>query len=68
LAKFEDQPKTACNPYILGLSAITCNINAQIIDRMVDFLYFRGNIPGEFLLVFDQFIDEILQFYNQIDR
>jgi hypothetical protein len=26
---------------------------------MVDFLYFRGNIAGEFLLVFDQFINEM---------
>jgi hypothetical protein len=35
---------------------------------MVYFLYFRGNIPGEFLLVFDQFIDEIFQLDNQVDR
>jgi hypothetical protein len=35
---------------------------------MVDFLDLRGNIPGKFLLVFDQLIDEILQFNNQIDR
>jgi hypothetical protein len=34
---------------------------------MIDFLYFRGNIPGEFLLVFDQLVDEILQFADQID-
>jgi hypothetical protein len=68
LAKFEDQPKIACNPYISRLSAITGNINTQIIDGMVDFLDFRGNIPGKFLLVFDQFINKILQFIDQIDR
>jgi len=68
LAKFEDQYKTACNPYISRLSAVTGNINAQIADGMVDFLYFGGNIPGKLFLVFDQFIDEIFQLDDQIDR
>jgi hypothetical protein len=35
---------------------------------MVNIFDFGGNIPGEFLLVFDQLIDEILQLDNQIDR
>jgi hypothetical protein len=34
---------------------------------MVYFLYFRGNIPGKLLLVFDQFIDKIFQLNDQID-
>jgi hypothetical protein len=34
---------------------------------MVYFFDLGGNIPGEFLLVFDQLVDEILQFHDQID-
>jgi len=34
---------------------------------MIDFLYFRGNIPGKLLLVFDQLVDEILQLHDQVD-
>jgi len=48
--------------------AITGNVNAQIIDGMVDFLDLRGNIPGKFLLVFGQFINKIFQFNDQIYR
>jgi hypothetical protein len=50
------------------LSVTAGNVNAQIIDRMIDLLDLRGDIPGKFLLVFDQFTNEILQFKDQIDR
>jgi len=34
---------------------------------MINILDLGGNIPGEFLLVFDQLVDEILQLHDQID-
>ena len=50
------------------LSLVFGKVNAQIADGFLDFFDLYGNIPGEFLLVLDDFIDEKLQFPHQVDR
>jgi len=50
------------------VSLVFSEVDAQIADGLLDFLDFNGDIPGEFLLVFDNLIDEKLQFPDQVDR
>ena len=52
--------KISKNPYKSRLSAVTGNIDMQIADRVVYLFDLWGNITGEFLLVFDDFINKVL--------
>ena len=47
-------------------SLVFGEVDAQIADGLFDFLDFNGDIPGEFLLVLDDLIDEKLQFPYQV--
>jgi len=49
------------------LSLVFGKVDAQTADGFLDFLDFNGNRLGEFLLVFDDLINEKLQFPYQID-
>ena len=59
--------KNSPNLYISRLSIAAGNIDPQIIDGVIDLFNLCCNITGEFLLVFNDFINKILQFINQID-
>ena len=49
------------------LSLVFGKVDAQIADGFLDFFDLHGDIPGEFLLVLDDFINKKLQFPHQVD-
>jgi len=60
--------KKRLKPYLSTLSLVFGEVDAQVADGFLDFFNFSGDIPGEFLLVLDDLINEKLQFIDQIDR
>ena len=60
--------KSTSKPYQSTLSLVFRKVDAEVTDSFLDFFDLHCDIPGEFLLVFDDLINEKLQFIYQIDR